>query len=52
MYTVDTEGITFQDGIFYSNEEIRILKNNPGFDYEIIHEAKKLFNMEVVRVDA
>lgn len=48
LFTILPEGIEFQDGVFYKNSEIQILKNNPGFDYETIHECKKLFDAEVV----
>ncbi len=39
----------FQDGVFYSNEEIYILKKTPGFDYDTIHHAKKIFDARVVQ---
>jgi len=48
LFTIENNGIMFQDDVFYSNEEISILKNNPDFDYDIIHAAKKIFNAEVV----
>jgi hypothetical protein len=48
MYTVHDDGIEFQDGVFYSNKEIYILKNDPCFDYETIHALKKMFDAEVI----
>ena len=48
LYNIEKDAIIFQDGVVYSNKEIKILKNSPGFDYEIIHFVKKLFEAEVI----
>ena len=48
MYTIKDNGIMFMDNIFYKNSEIRILKNNPGFDYRLVHDVKDIFGAEVV----
>jgi hypothetical protein len=41
-------GLQFEDGVFYSIDEIEILKNDPGFDHLTIHSAKKVFDGELV----
>ena len=51
FYDVKENGLLFQDGVFYKNSEIKLLKKNPGFDYVIIHAAKKLFNAEVINYE-
>ena len=48
LFHIHPDGLEFQDGVFYKNSEIRLLKENPGFDYETIHNVKKLFDAEVV----
>ena len=47
-YQKNQGGIVFSDGVVYTNDEIAILKQNSGFDYKTIHNAKKIFNGEIV----
>lgn len=51
MFLVTPKGIVFQDDILYLHSEMKILKNNPGFDYQTIHNAKKIFDAEVVQFE-
>ena len=48
FYDIQDDGIISQDDVFYSNKEIQILRKKEGFDYIIIHEAKKIFCGKVV----
>jgi hypothetical protein len=47
----ETGWVYFEDGVRYSPEEIRILKESGGPASKSVHNIKKIFNGEIVRYE-
>jgi hypothetical protein len=48
FYRVEGNKLIFQDDVVYSIAEIYVLRQKKDFDYDTIHNAKKIFQGVVV----